>query len=80
MSKKLNKYIAVLNYTDKTLLVSSGVGSGACYCQFATVADAPIGIVIAGISLVFLADNGILKTFEHSGAKLFCWLGVNSTA
>ena len=52
MSKKLNKYIVVLNYTDKTLLVSSIVGSGACYCQFATVADAPIGIVIASMSSV----------------------------
>ena len=36
-SKKLNKYITVLNYADKTLLLFSGENSGVSFCSFSTI-------------------------------------------
>ena len=35
--KKLNKYITPLDYTDKTLIVSSGTSNRVSLCSFTTV-------------------------------------------
>ena len=43
------------------LLVLSGGSSGISLCLFNTVIVTPVGITHAGISLVFLITNGIVK-------------------
>ena len=80
MSKTLNKYIAALDYADRTLLVLSGASSGVSLCSFATAE-----IAGAIISVVLLAGFGILKMYlkkmgrkKTNPEKLFCWPEVNS--
>ena len=63
MSKTLKKYIVRLDYAGKNLVILSGPGSGVSLCSFATIVGAPIGIVDANISLVFLGGYGILKKY-----------------
>ena len=61
--RDLNKHITAISYADRTLVVLSGESSSFSLCSFATDVDAPIGIASAGISLVFLPGNGILKMY-----------------
>ena len=71
MSKTLKKYIVRLDYAGKNLVILSGAGSGVSLCSFATIVGAPIGIVDASISLVFLGGYGILKKYlKTMGSKL----------
>ena len=44
MSKTLHEYITVLDYTDKTLLVLSGTGSGVSLFSFTAVIGMSVGI------------------------------------
>ena len=57
MSKILNKYITVLDYNDKTLLVLSASGSVFSFYSFASVAAAPIEISSVTISRLFLEGD-----------------------
>ena len=61
--KTLNKYITVLNYADKSLLVFSGTGIIISLFSFTTITDISVGISSASISLVFLVTNGFVKLF-----------------
>ena len=62
--KRRNKYITVVNYTDKILLVLPGASSGVFLFSSNTVIGTPVGMANAGISLVFLVSNAIVKMLE----------------
>ena len=53
----LHKYIKVLDYNDKTLLVLSASGSVFSFYSFASVAAAPIEISSVTISRLFLEGD-----------------------
>ena len=46
MSKALNKYMTTLEYTDKALLVLSGVSNDVSLCSFSTAIDGPVVIFV----------------------------------
>lgn len=83
MSKTLNKYVTILNYSGKTLHVLSGANSGVFFLRsFTNVIGTTVGIVIASIVL-FLISNWTVKMFLKTVEKkknkqsLLYWLGVN---
>ena len=53
MDKWLSKYIASLDYFDKSLIVSSVTTGSFSIASFATVIGAPVGIVSASYSVRF---------------------------
>lgn len=61
--KRLNKYITVVNYTDKILLVLPGASSGVFLFSSNPVIGTPVGIASTSISLVFLIGNRVVKMF-----------------
>ena len=61
MSKRPSKYIAFLEYFDKSLIVLSLRTGIVSIASFATVNGAPVGIVNASFSLVFSIFTGIVK-------------------
>ena len=63
MSKRLSKYIASFDYSDKSLIVLS-VATGIIYiASFATVIGVPVGIMSANCSLAFSITTGFVKKF-----------------
>ena len=60
-SKKLNKYVTVFDYIDKTLFVLSATSSGVSIILFTSIAGAPTGIVSASVTLIFSLTTGIVK-------------------
>ena len=60
-SKKLSKYVAGFDYTDKILIVLSATSSGVCIISSASVAGAPAGIASASLTLVFSLTTRIIK-------------------
>ena len=54
ISKTINKYITVVNYVDKNLLVLSGASCGVSLWKISTIIVTPLGIAIASISQMFL--------------------------
>ena len=63
MSKTVNKYITALDYTDKTLLVSSGARSGVSLCLYTTTIGVLVRIASDTINLMCLINNEIIKMF-----------------
>ena len=61
MSKKLSKYIATLNYFDKTLIVLSVTSGGISIISFTSVIGVPARIASASFTLVFSLTTGIIK-------------------
>ena len=61
MSKRLSKYIASLNYFDKSLIVLSVTTGNICIAIFTTVIGAPVGIASTNFSLSFSIFTGIVK-------------------
>ena len=61
MSKRLSKYIASLDYFDKSLIVLSVATGSICIASFATVIRAPVGMMSASCSLAFSITTGIMK-------------------
>ena len=61
MTKRLSKYIASLDYFNKSLIVLSITTGSISIVSFATVIGAPIGIVSASFSLAFSISTGIVK-------------------
>ena len=59
MSKRLSKYIASLDYFNKSLIVLSITTGSISIASFATVIEAPVGIVSA--SLAFSISTGTVK-------------------
>ena len=53
MSKRLSKYIAFLDYFDKSLTVLSVTTGSISIASFATVLGVPVVMVSASVSLAF---------------------------
>ena len=63
ISKNLSKYIASLNYFDKSLNVLSILSGSISIASFATVIGAPAGIIGASCGLTFSITSGFIKKF-----------------
>ena len=61
MSERFSKYIASLDYFDKSLIVLSVTTSSVSITSFATVIGAPAGMVSTSSSLAFSITTGIIK-------------------
>ena len=61
LSKKLSKYIAALDYIDKTLIVLSATTGGVSIIYFASVIAAPAGMASASFTLMFSLTTEIIK-------------------
>ena len=59
--KKLSKYTAALDYTNKTLIVLSATSGGISIISFANVIGIPAGVTSASLTLVFSLTTGIIK-------------------
>ena len=60
-SKKLSKYVAVLDYIDQGLIVSSATSGGVSIISFTSIVAAPVGIASASLTLFFSRTTGIVK-------------------
>ena len=69
MSKRLSKYIASFDHFDKLLIVLSITTSSVSIASFATVIEAPVGIVSASFSLAFSLSTGIIKNLLKTTRK-----------
>ena len=61
VSKILSKYIAFLDYFDKSLVALSVTTGNVSIASFETVIRAPVGIISARSSLAFTISTGIIK-------------------
>ena len=83
ISKNISKYIASLNYFDKSLNVLSILAGKISIASFATVIGAPVGIIGASCGLTFSITSGFVKKFlktirnKKKTIKLLCQLEVN---
>ena len=59
--KKLSKYTAPPDYTDKTLIVLSATSGGISIISFTNVTGIPAGVISATLTLVFSLTTGIIK-------------------
>ena len=60
-SKKLSKYVAAFDYTDKILIVLSATAGGISICSFTSIVGAPVGIASPRFALIFSLSTGITK-------------------
>ena len=60
-SQKLNKYITILDYIDKILVILSATTGGVSLISFASIIGAPVGIISASFILIFSLTTGIVK-------------------
>ena len=60
MSKRLSKYIASFDYFDKSLIVLSVTTGSIFTASFATVIEAPVGMISASYSLAFSIYTGVI--------------------
>ena len=63
ISKNISKYIASLDYFDKSLNVLSILSGSISIASFATVIGAPAGIIGASCSFTFSNTSGFVKKF-----------------
>ena len=63
ISKNISKYIASLDYFDKSLNVLSILAGSISIALFATVIGAPAGIIGAASGLTFSITSGFIKKF-----------------
>ena len=61
LSKRLSKYIASFDYSDKSLIVLSVTTGSISITSIETVIEAPVGMVSASFSLAFSISTGIVK-------------------
>ena len=61
MSKRLRKYIASVNYFDKSLIVLSVTSGSISIASFATVIGTPVGIASASLRFAFSLSTGLVK-------------------
>ena len=62
-SKNLRKYIASLDYFDKSLNVSSILSGSFSIASFTSVIGVPAGIIGASCSFTFSITSGFVKRF-----------------
>ena len=60
-SKKLSKYVTVIDYIDKILIVLSATSSRVSIISFTSIVGAPVGIASASFTLIFSLTTGIVK-------------------
>ena len=79
MSKNLSKYIVSFEYFDKSLIALSVAMDSISIASFATVIEAPAGIMSASCSLTFSITTGFVKKFlktirnkKETTLKLLC--------
>ena len=80
--KKLSKYTAALDYTDKTLIVLSATSGGIGIISFTNVIGIPAGVISASLTLVFSLTTGIIKkllkeTRKKTKKRYYCLPRVN---
>ena len=63
ISKNISKYIASLDYFDKSLNVLSILSGSISIASFASVIAAPAGIIGASCGLTFSITSGFIKSF-----------------
>ena len=63
ISKNISKYIASLDYFDKSLNVLSILSGSISIASFATIIGAPAGIIGASCSFTFSVTSGFVKRF-----------------
>ena len=59
MSKRVSKYIAAIDYIDKTLIILSATHGGVSIISFTSIVGVPVGIASAGFNFVFSLTTGI---------------------
>ena len=69
LSKRFSKYIASLNYFDKSLIVLSVTTSSISIASFAIVIEAPVGMANASFIFVFSIPTGIVKKTVKNNKK-----------
>ena len=84
MSKKLRKYIAAFDCSDKTLILLSATSGGISIISFTSVTGAPAGLASASFTLIFSLTTGIIKKIlkitrkkRRNTIKLLCLLKAN---
>ena len=86
ISQNLSKYIASLDYFDKSLNALSILSGGISIASFASVIGVPAGIIGASCSFTFSVTSGFIKRFlktrneRKNTIKLLCWLEANLMA
>ena len=79
ISKILSKYIASLNYFDKSLNVLSILSGNISIASFDIIIGAPAGIIGASCGLTFSITPGFvkkfLKTIRNKNKKQYCYVG-----
>ena len=60
-SKKLNRYVTIFDYIDKSLIILSPTTGGISIISFTTATGAPVGIASASFTLIFSLTTGIIK-------------------
>ena len=63
ISKNLSKYIASLDYFDRSLNVLSILSGSISVASIATIIGVPAGIIGASYSFTFLVTSGFVKRF-----------------
>ena len=85
--KKLSKYTAALDYTDKTLIVLSATSGRISIISFTNVIGIPAGVISASLTLVFSLTAEIIKKLlketrkkkkKHSKIIMFAKSKLNS--
>ena len=66
MSQRNSKYIASFDYFDKSLIDLSLITGSASIESFATIIEAPVGIVSVSFSLAFSISSGIIKNIKKN--------------
>ena len=64
MGKRVSKYIASFDYFDKSLIVLSVTTGSISIASFATVIEAPVGIMSASCSLAVSITTGVVKLLK----------------
>ena len=85
--KKLSKYTAALDYTDKILIVLSATGGRISIISFTNVIRIPAGVISASFTLLFSLTTEIIKNLlkvtrkkKRNILELLCLLRVNQIA
>ena len=84
ITKKLSKYITILDYTDEIFITLSASFGTLSIASHATIVGIPIGITGASLTVIFSLTTGIVKKSNVTREKirkniiiLYCWLKVN---
>ena len=86
ISKNISKYIASLDYFDKSLNALSILSGSISVASFVSVIGVPPGIIGVSCSFTFSVTSGFIKRFlktrneRRNTIKLLCWLEANLIA